>query len=365
MSGLSVLHLIAPGPIAGAEKVVLGGAAAQADLGLDVLLGVLGDTRCPEHGETFARTARDAGVRTELLVTRGRIDPRALWRLSRLAGSRGWRALHTHGYKALTYGLLAAPRGRPPVVAHHHGTTEHDARVRTYERLAVLLCRAPAVARVLAPGDAMASRLSSAGVPRRLIEVVSNFVSLPEVPARQPRGAVPRVLVLGRVSVEKGLDTLLTALDRSPSLELEVTIVGDGPERERLETRSAGDGRVHWVGYQADVRAYLGAADLLVLPSRREGLPMTVLEAAACGVPIIASDVGSVADIVRDTDNGRLVAADDPAALAAALAEVTTDLARFTAAAMRLAPDVRERFSARRWAEETQAVYASLPGGSP
>jgi glycosyltransferase involved in cell wall biosynthesis len=159
------------------------------------------------------------------------------------------------------------------------------------------------------------------------------------------------VLSVGRLSKEKGHDVLIEAFaqvaDRLPRARL--MMVGDGPERKALEEKSrcpsleslsgrwgrgglgqpgtANSARVLFPGHRDDVARLLAAADLFVLPSRYEGFGLAVLEALAAGVPVIASRVGGVPEIIRDGIDGRLVPGGDAGALAEAIAGLFADAA--------------------------------------
>jgi glycosyltransferase involved in cell wall biosynthesis len=159
----------------------------------------------------------------------------------------------------------------------------------------------------------------------------------PPPPPRPSRDGAFRVLFVGRLVERKGVAGLLDAVGRLPAaLGTRLEIIGEGPERPRLEAqiRQAGlhdrvvlRGRVS----TADLRAAYAAADVLVLPSvldsrsDTEGLGVVLLEAMSYGVPVIASRIGGIPDIVGDGETGLLVPPGDPGALAAALERLAVD----------------------------------------
>ncbi len=353
---MRTVHLIAPGPLAGAERCVLAGTAAQAERGADVSLVVLLERRAPEHGHAFAAAAR---VPTMPLPVRGRLDPSALGRLREHLAARDPAILHAHGYKALFYG--AAARGTVPLVAHHHGVTRHDRKVRLYEWLAKGLYAGDAVRRVVVVGEAGREELKRRGIEASKVEVITNALVDRGPLERVPRGAGEplRALVLGRLSPEKGIDLLLEALSRVPGLALTVDIVGDGPERGRLEQRARSDGRVRLHGWHDDVRPFLATSDALLLPSLREGLPLALLEGIAAGLVVVASRVGSVVEVVEDGGHGLLVPAGDTAALASALERLVTGFESLRAATPEASERVRRRHGIEAWADATLALYRS------
>jgi glycosyltransferase involved in cell wall biosynthesis len=170
------------------------------------------------------------------------------------------------------------------------------------------------------------------GLADKRIVVMHNAVPGPAaLPTRDVRGPC-RLLFLGRMGAHKGVPVLLSALARlqlDERLAWQATLVGDGEvEATRAECqRLALVDRVQVLGWtdEAAVRTLLAASEVLVLPSRNEGLPMAILEAMAHGLAIVATPVGSITDAVRDGETGLLVPVDDPDALANALARLIGD----------------------------------------
>jgi glycosyltransferase involved in cell wall biosynthesis len=144
-----------------------------------------------------------------------------------------------------------------------------------------------------------------------------------------PAGAL--AIYAGRLAPEKGADVLLEAWAAlAPETPATLCLVGDGPERAALEARARAlgiDGRVRFAGARADVAPWLRAADLFVLPSRTEGLSVALLEAMACGLPVVATDVGATRE-AAGPDGAVVVPPGRPDALAAALATVLRDAGR-------------------------------------
>ncbi|MGZ4415269.1 MAG: glycosyltransferase, partial [Gaiellaceae bacterium] len=142
---------------------------------------------------------------------------------------------------------------------------------------------------------------------------------------------VPRLISVGRLAAPKDWSTLLWALARlEPETFSELVIVGDGPERERVEdelARRSLAGRVRLLGERDGVPSLLADADVFVLASRSEGLPLSVIEAMAAGLPVVASDVGGLRELVLESQTGVLVPSGDPAALADALRPLLRDRA--------------------------------------
>jgi glycosyltransferase involved in cell wall biosynthesis len=170
----------------------------------------------------------------------------------------------------------------------------------------------------LAAGQAPADGPSVAGGPS-LVGGLSLVGSL-------SLAAGPIIGSAGRLTDQKGYDLLIRALSGLPGARL--VLVGDGPQRGALEGLAVQLGvadRLHITGWIADARAHLPGFDVFALPSRWEGMPLGIIEAMHAGLPVVASDVGSVVEAVSDGESGFVVPADDLAALQARLAALLAD----------------------------------------
>jgi len=171
---------------------------------------------------------------------------------------------------------------------------------------------------------------------------------------------------VGRLSDEKGPALLLDALARLPVFPWTACVVGEGPARRALEARAARLGlgeRVRWYGGVAGARRLYPAFDVFVLSSRTEGTPVVLFEAMAADVPIVATSVGGVPDVVSGTE-AVLVAPGEPRALAAGIWAVYCDAAaaarRASAARVRL----EREFDVERWLARYEAVYRTVRAGA-
>jgi glycosyltransferase involved in cell wall biosynthesis len=174
---------------------------------------------------------------------------------------------------------------------------------------------------VVANSRAAADRLLGERLPFQKIAVVSNGLDLERVQPHAERRIARKIVVVANLRPEKGHDVLIDAapdvLRRFPDVEFE--IVGGGPELESLVARAAARGVLHaftFLGHRNDVTARLAGADMFVLPSRSEAFPNAVLEAMAAALPIVASAVGGIVELVDDGRTGLLVQAGNPKALA-------------------------------------------------
>jgi glycosyltransferase involved in cell wall biosynthesis len=236
-----------------------------------------------------------------------------------------------------------------------------------YERL---------VERVAAISPAVKRCLIEGGVPESRISVVSSAVDPSRLHPLRTRDEVRRslgagegvvLLVLAALVHRKGIDVLLQALRKlsRDGLRPELWIAGEGPERSRLEdlARHAGvEGWVKFLGHRSDAADLLGACDAVVMPSRREGLGVAALEAMAAGRGVVASAVGGLAEAVVDRQTGLLVPAEDPTALAAALAELLGNVALRNTLGEAGRRRVAESFSVEQMVEAYVRLYESVLG---
>ncbi|MBN1993495.1 MAG: glycosyltransferase [Anaerolineae bacterium] len=212
--------------------------------------------------------------------------------------------------------------------------------------------------------------LSHIGLPAEKVVVIPNGIELNPAPpparaaARQSLGLPLESLVVGAVSrfaPVKGLDVLLRALVQVPHARL--VVVGDGPERANL-TQLAGDlgitQQVHWAGYRADVPHLLPAFDLFVQPSWHEGLPNTILEAMAAGLPVVATAVGGTPEVVVDGVTGLIVPPGDPMALAGAIHHLLVDTNLRGQMGRAGQSRVQQHFDIQQNVERTESLYKEL-----
>ena len=266
-------------------------------------------------------------------------------------------------------GARAARRSGVPVVVQ----TQHQPWLLNSRKRASFFRAIAPVDRLIAVSEGVRLTHLRIGVPAdSMVTVPNGIVRRGAGPGRQAARAQlglhpdqPVIMTVGRLMVQKGQSYLVAAI---PALaarfpRLAVVIVGGGYLADELARQAAELGVaeiVHLPGHRDDARMLLDAADVFVLPSRQEGMPLAALEAMDVGLPVVATDVIGTAEVVANRQTGTLVAPQDPAALAAALAELLGDpvlRARYgEAGSLRYT----ELFTAQRMAAQTLAVYDDL-----
>jgi len=319
---------------------------------------------------------KERGIPFGVLIQRNRSYFSLVRQVVKEIREKGYDVLQTHGFKPTFLGFCARLVCGVKWICFMHGTTSENLKVKIYNLVDGILQRG-ADRTVLVSAAQRKKVLGGRDTGR--VHVLHNAV---DVARPMPMSAAPRpvrehfgipdvnriVVTVGRFSPEKGMDVLLDAFSLLVRQVENVclVLVGDGQERPALEAqvgRLGLGGLVHFAGYSDTPGDFVAEADVLVLPSRSEGIPNAVLEAMAMGKPVVATAVGGVPEVIVDGTSGRLVASEHPAMLARGLEEVLTDpelYQRFVAEGKRR---VQEAFSIEARVDKLQALYRDVLSG--
>ncbi|MDE3195007.1 MAG: glycosyltransferase [Acidobacteriota bacterium] len=289
----------------------------------------------------FVEKARDSGIAVETIPEQGAFDLSAFRSLAEAVRRLAPDIVQTHAVKSHFLARLAGIPQIAPWVAFHHGYTWPTARARAYNQLDRWSLRA--ARKVLTVSKPFRDELIARGVKRDRIEIVHNAIS-PEWGSREERGdealalrrqlGIPAgrkvILIVGRLSREKDHLCLLRAMrpliaSKSADTAPHLVTVGEGPERRRIENAAAELGiadHVTLAGQQPTAEPFYRISDLAVLSSLSEGSPNALLEAMAAGVPVVATAVGGIPEIVSDGESALLVKASDSDAMHRAIDRV-------------------------------------------
>jgi glycosyltransferase involved in cell wall biosynthesis len=269
--------------------------------------------------------AQEHGIDCDVVQESGRLDVRVVGRVSRFVRAFEAHILQSHSYKPAAIAFFLRRRLEIPWIGMFHGTTLEDRRVRLYNWIdRRLLQRADRIVVV--------SPTQRALFPERAdrLTVIPNAVLPGRAPTSRGLGPIgdevprPRIAVIGRLSHEKGVDVFLDAfvLLRQRGFTGSGLLVGDGPERRALQERAVELGisdRIAFLGHRTDVDALYPLIDLVVIPSRSEGMPNVLLEAIRADVPVVSTAVGAVPTVVGSRDGVLLVPPGQPDPLADAI----------------------------------------------
>jgi glycosyltransferase involved in cell wall biosynthesis len=372
---LSIAHVLSSFGMGGQERVALDLARAQRRAGHDVLAFSL----APEPHGPLADEFRAAGARV-VSAPKGRgVDLGLVPQLAATFLLEHVDVVHTHNPQPLIYAAPAGRIARCAVIHSKHGINPDRGRKLLLRRAAARFAHLYVAVSAL---TAQASR-AAREVPEAKLRVVDNGVDLSRFPgedvearaALRAEWGIPGeafvVGTVGRLAAEKDHALLVRAAGRilQDGGALHVVLVGGGDQEAALRAQIAALGEaaarsIHLVGLRRDVPRCLAAFDVFALPSKTEGLPLVLPEAMAMHLPVVATAVGGVPNVVREGETGFLVppGAGADAALAARFLELAGDPAKRRAFGARARAVALAEYSAERMAADYMALYREVRG---
>lgn len=375
MRPLKVLHIIGGGEFGGAEKHILNLAGAFDPQAVDL-------TICCLFSAPFAGVAARAGINALAVPMRSKADFGVIKKLAGLIHSGEYDIVHTHGVRANLLGRLAARlTGKKKVITTVHSLLERDYQgivSRCANNLAERSTRS-LTDHFIAVSQGLKDRLVAGGVPANRVTVIHNGILLEGIKSSGAAGTAIKeklsirdaalVGIVARLHAVKGhryfIEAAQEVLQQRPQTRF--LIVGDGPCRPFLE-KFAGDmeinDKITFTGFVEDVYTLMAELDLLVISSLWEGFGLTAIEAMVLGVPVVATEVGGLPEVVRHGETGLLV----PPANAAALAKRIIWMLDHPREAREMAAKggdvVQRKFTAGEMARRTVDLYRKVAGGN-
>jgi glycosyltransferase involved in cell wall biosynthesis len=323
----------------------------------------------------FVEAARGLGLEVDVISERGRFDRSVLGALRTIINRRRPDIVVTHQVKSHFLVRLSGLHRRYPWVAFNHGYTTTDRKMQLYNRLDRQSL--PHADRVVTVCQAFARELESKGIRGNRISVLHNSIRPGPQADKAAAGDLRKhlgiktdekvILAVGRLSKEKAQIDLIPAFGElhrtNPELKAKLVIAGDGPERAQLETAArklAIADQIVFAGQVADMRPYYAIADVLVNASHSEGSPYVLLEAMAAGVPIVATAVGGVPEMLTDNETGLLVPPQDTAAMSAAIEKALNDSALAQKLSIKARALITTRFTPETYVQKLVEIYRSV-----
>lgn len=285
--------------------------------------------------------------------------------LRQLVGFARWcrrehiAVVQTCDFYANTFGLPGAALAGVPVRIGSRRELNPD---KSPGQIALQRQAYRAATKVVANSQAARQMLEQEGLAPASIAVIPNGVDPAAFGGRRPPARIRTIVTVANLRPEKNHETLIAAagtlLREYPDLRFQ--FVGGGPQRAELEALVRAKGLTHaieFLGHREDVPALLAAADAYVLPSRSEAFPNGAIEAMAAGLPVVASAVGGLLDLIEDGDTGLLVSPGEPDAFAAALRRLVADPAAAGALGQRARQAVLQRFPFDRMIAAFEDLY--------
>lgn len=312
---VNILHVrVVSGSGGGPDKTIARSAAYSDVEKFDIVSAYLYPKGSREIQEIYKAHAQHKQLMYGI-PERGPVDFASVGELVRLCKARQVDIWHGHDYKSDVLGRIVRRFHAMKVMTTVHGFTRETWRTRLYAKVNDLAL--PGMDHVTAVSPNLVEHCALCGVNPSRLSYVPNGVEIDRWQRQQSAEAAKKAIglpadcftigVVGRLSIEKGVHRALRLFAHmlAGGLQARLLIIGDGPERKKLESLAQTLGisvNVQWAGWHSDTRRFYEAMDLLLLTSVTEGLPNAILEAMAMGIPVAATSVGGVPQVL---DGGR------------------------------------------------------------
>jgi len=329
---INVIHIVEELTIGGLEKIL-----TTIVLNLDKKKYNI-SVWCLREGGFFADKLVKEGIDVKILHISTSRNPLSIYKLYRFLKSHKFDIIHTHAYSAGTIGRMSAfLAGVPVIISHNHSVYDYYGKFYNLVEwfLSLITDRVICISEVVNGFANKTQRINS----KKLITIhngIDDVCDLTEKSSSDLKKELgipinhPVICTISHMEEHKGLKYLLEAASLLLQSKNDVSflLVGEGVLKKELKILCADlkiEKNVIFAGEQSDISEILSLSDIFVLPSLREGLPLTILEAMACGKPVIATNVGGIPEIVKDGENGILVYPKDPETLYMAMNELLGD----------------------------------------
>jgi glycosyltransferase involved in cell wall biosynthesis len=328
---------VVTGPGGGPDKTILNSPRFLSAAGYRMLCAYMHPPGDPGF-EQLRQKAVLAQAPLYSVADRGPWDWRVISQFLQICRRERVEIWHGHDYKSNALGLLLRRFWPMRLVTTVHGWVKQTRRTPLYYKIDELCL--PRYEAVICVSQDLYKRCRACGVPAQRCLLIENAIDTQDYSrqigteeAKRRLGQPPECCLIGavgRLSDEKGFDVLIRATDQllRSGAQVELVIIGEGDAKERLQALIAALGRqeqIHLLGYRADTKALYSAMDIFALSSLREGLPNALLEAMAMEVPVVATRVAGIPQLIQDGQNGLLVEASSADGLTAALSRLLAD----------------------------------------
>jgi glycosyltransferase involved in cell wall biosynthesis len=334
-----------------------------------------GELKGSDTPNEFVEAVRKRAIAAHVIAERYRFDSRLLTSIQEVVRQTSPDIVQTNNVKSHFLIKAAGIEKQSHWIAFHHGYTTTDLKMRFYNQLDRWSLRS--AERVVTVCGAFERQLTGYGVPRKRIRIVHNSCGgMPRLPETELRDVKKRLgiepdarvlLTIGRLSREKGHADLLRAASwvrqMRPSLKYKFVVVGFGPEQARLEEQRDRLGLrpdLVLACSEAEVAPFYGIADMFILPSHTEGSPHVIFEAMAADVPIVATRVGGIPELLQDGETAILVPPRNPKRLACAIVRLLDSPEVERRYADKAHETLRNRFSPEVYARGLLGIYGEV-----
>ena len=314
MSRIRVLHLIGSKGLYGAERVLLNLLPALRQSGIDVTLGCMSPLN--SKGADIGKELENINVPVVFMNEKRKFSGKSLLTIYRTIKKTNTNILHVHGYKATILGGFIARILGIPQVSTYHGEARQVPELSTYVKIETYFLRR--AARIVAVSKKIKEELISRGISDDKISVIHNGIKDPLETQDGQRNygkkkpILPCLLCVGRLIKIKRFDLVIDAVKvlKKDYPKIVLSIAGEGPQDEILKKKVVDlelNDSVRFLGYVKDIKKLYQDTDIFVLPSDIEGAPIALIEAMAFSLPIIATSVGAVPDMIKSGKDAILI----------------------------------------------------------
>jgi len=366
----NVLHIRDSRKIFGADKVIVG--ILNANYNIPVEFTVAAFIGRGYKDNPFLEEIKKI-CKTEEIIERGLLDVKIINQIVSIVKNNNIQVIHSHDCKSNFYALIAAKIARVPIVTTLHGWIANGYKQKLYVFIDKLLKRY--FTKVIIVSESQGDLLKRYGVRKDQIVHVPNSINYNDYSKKHSSQnfrheynlSSQNILIgnIGRLSPEKGQKDFLAACqvvaEKIPDARF--ILIGEGPDLANLEkyTNDLGlDGKVIFTGYRGDMPNIYQSLDLVVLSSYTEGLPNVVLEAMAAEVPVIATQVGGVSELIDDGVTGILVKAGQPEMLASAIVNTLSNPAKMKRIEIKAIKNIKDKYSSEKSIIKTHQLYMVL-----
>ena len=366
---MKVLHLISSCGLFGAERVIL--TLASQNNGIDFWVGALNNHHNP-HLEII-QEAKTAGLKTIVFDSRGQVDFKTVSSIQKFLNENSIDILHTHNYKSDIMGFWATRFSYTQWVATNHVWHSTDSKMRFYETIDAIVLKFAKM--IFTVSQEIKDDMLQKGFKENHIHVIHNGINISQFNPKTARVQLRAdwkvsdneilLTIVGRLAPEKGHEVLFKAMTQitkqHPNVKL--LVIGDGPLRNNLEEQIKNlnlSNHIILAGLREDMPDVYRSCDILVNASYKEGLPMTILEAMASGLTIIATRVGAVPQVIREGENGILLEAGNSEVLAQAVISLLNDPSQRQILAQQAYKDVCRDFSDQIMFDKYKQLYEAV-----
>lgn len=369
MNSVKVLHLLSSTGYHGAENMAAELIHQLTETGVKNYLGVFYNNK--NSNMDILKIVNPYLVDGVVFPCKGKMDIKTILLLRKYIRDNEIDIIHSHKYKTNFYSYIARLGTKSKLVSTCHNWLGYDFNMRFYAKLDKYILRNFNV--VVGVSDEVVQELNNY-VPAPKIRKIENGIDVQRYRRVMEKDEAKKALGLegkqvigfvGRLSPEKGISYLLQATYKlvSEGHDLSTIIVGDGDNLDALkaEVKSLGiEDRVVFTGKRDDTPLIYSALDVFVLPSLKEAFPMVILEAMACGVPIVATRVGDIPRIIESNVSGLIVEIRDVTALRQAIQYLLLDTKKADHLAITASKVVYDSYSSTFMANKYEAVYAQV-----